>query len=228
MTNEKILAKLASIKDKVKTLAPAGTEKYYTAEIDDFIREISEEVNQKAARAAGVAEVRAAAMRILKDKANKARPTFQKAGRVDGRAVVTDGYRAVIWEAGKEPQSLPYHDEKIIAEYHKGVANIVAQCKNPKAEKIAAPTSASLRAYIARNKNLVPKRGGKMPYKITDFYFVDTQYLIDCLQACDGEIIQAPTSATKPLFIEGKRGCAILCPLRLVDDRLRDLVNKAQ
>lgn len=227
MTNEKILAKLASIKDKVKTLAPAGTENYYTAEIDDLIRDISEEVNQKAASSAGVAEVRAAAMRILKDKANKARPTFQKAGRVDGRAVVTDGYRAVMWEAGEEPQNLPYHDEKIIAEYHAGVAGIVEQCKNPNAEKIEAPNPASLRAYIARNKNLVPKHGGSMPYKVTDFYFVDTQYLIDCLQACDGEVIQAPTNPNKPLYIEGKRGCAILCPLRL-SDHLRDLVNKAQ
>ena len=226
MTNEKILTKLAKIKSKILSVVDEGMGKYSTAEIDDLIAEIIEEVNSKAAKATGEGSTRAAAMRILNDKNNKNRPTLQKACLLDGRVVVTDGYIAVNYYSGKAPQNLPMNDEKAAAVYP-SIDKIMEQCNRPTAEKIDAPTIASLKAFIARNKEEAKRAGLKfIPYQINEICAVNAQYLIDCLQACEGVKIQLPTVQAKPVFIEGERGTAILCPIRTTDEMMKVFIAK--
>ena len=225
MTNEKILTKLAKIKSKILSVVDEGMEKYATAEIDDLIAEIIEEVNSEGAKQAGEGSVRSAAIRILNDKNNKVRPIMQKATAIDGRVVVSDGYRAVNYYSGQEPKNLPMNDEKAAAVYP-SIDKIMEQCNAPTAEKIIAPTIASLKAFIARNKEEAKRAGVRfVPYQINEVCVVNAQYLIDCLQACEGEYIQAPTVLAKPVFIEGRRGTSILCPVRVNDEKMRALIE---
>jgi hypothetical protein len=214
MKIENIYTELLKIENALKDNHTAAAQDILATLRDALAVDICTE---KAARN-GNKKITAAALAILKA-STKDCPALKKAYRCADGVTISDGYRAIIFNAESAP-ALPENERGAIYPNFEIVLKNAAGNTQP----LTLPAAESLRAFIkirkaeeaAKPKN---KRAPAILYELENGQTVDADFLLTMLEALPSCCARAHSRGGQyPLYFEAENGRGVLCVVMVKKD----------
>lgn len=209
MKAEKVLARV----NDILTITDANTNT--ALELQEFIKELKEQVRREYAASTGKASVAKAMREITELPRKEGRGIGLQYAWMDnkGRQCVCDGYRAVRLinpvplEERPEEAKIPLDLDKVVPNMHHDYS------------ATPLPTKAELKAFIATEKALHGRKYDPIWYIVDEKVAVNAQYLLTLIEALPDatEIYYNNTydGWEKPLYIQSVSGDAVLLPVNI-------------
>lgn len=209
MKAEKVLARV----NDILTITDANTNT--ALELQEFIKELKEQVRREYAVSTGKASVAKAMREITELPRKEGRGIGLQYAWMDnkGRQCVCDGYRAVRlvnpvpMEERPEEAEIPLDLDKVVPNIHHDYS------------ATPLPTKAELKAFIATEKALHGRKYDPIWYIVDEEIAVNAQYLLTLIEALPDatEIYYNNTydGWKKPLYIQSASGDAVLLPVNI-------------
>lgn len=209
MKAEKVLARA----NDILTITDANTNT--ALELQEFIKELKEQVRREYAASTGKASVAKAMREITELPRKEGRGIGLQYAWMDdkGRQCVCDGYRAVRlvnpvpMEERPEEAKIPLDLDKVVPNIHHDYS------------ATPLPTKAELKAFIATEKALHGRKYDPIWYVVDEKVAVNAQYLLTLIEALPDatEIYYNNTydGWKKPLYIQSVSGDAVLLPVNI-------------
>ena len=209
MKAEKVLARV----NDILTITDANTNT--ALELQEFIKELKEQVRREYAASTGKASVAKAMREITELPRREGKAIGLQYAWMDnkGRQCVCDGYRAV-----RLNNPVPLEDRPEGAEIPLDLDKVMPNIRHDYSET-PLPTKAELKAFIATEKALHGRKYDPIWYIVDGEIAVNAQYLLTLIEALPDatEIYYNNTydGWKKPLYIQSVGGDAVLLPVNI-------------
>ncbi len=223
MTKDKILTALLSYVETLPEDDRALVRKYVDKDqrlydipglpqLINLIVDIKDDVRAEAAKSSGKADVLKAMKSVIKsaEKTASHNPMFHGAFYEDGKQCVCDGYRAIRVDNPVDIHIAEQGDRSFITKTFREVA---------KAEELALPSVADLKAYIKINtaaKKATSRNVNPLEYDFGEgLPAVNAQYLLDMLTAMpDATAYWDAKNTNSIIYFKAEGVDGILCPVK--------------